>query len=111
MSTPAIVKETPLGMAELKAEIDKIQKRDEELSYRTKRTHEYLEQFANKSALKLAEALKKLDMARLKDDQIAKICDLLPKTVDDLKLIFQGTTVTLTKENMKKIVDEVAKVA
>ncbi|MDO8480839.1 MAG: hypothetical protein Q7S65_03395 [Nanoarchaeota archaeon] len=111
MSTPTIIKETPLSMADLKSEVDQIQKRDGELSYRTKRTHEYLDQFAIKGSAKLSDALRKMDMARLKDDQIAKIVDLMPKTVDDLKMIFQGTTLTLTKENMKKIVDEVAKFA
>jgi DNA-directed RNA polymerase subunit F len=34
----------------------------------------------------------------------------LPRTVEDLKVILQGYTITLTKDNMQKIVDEVAKI-
>jgi DNA-directed RNA polymerase subunit F len=110
MSTPNILKETPMCMAEVKAEIDKIKKRDKELSFRTNRTDEYLQQFVNKDSVKLAEGLRKLKIPRLKDEHIAKIADLMPKSADDLKSVLQGYTVTITKDNMNKIVDEVKKV-
>ncbi len=107
MTAPQVLKETPICMAQLKKEVDNIKKRDKELSFRTQRTDEYLAQFVHKDATKLVETLKKLDVARLKDEHIIKIADCLPKTVDDLKIILQGYTLTITKENMKKIVDEV----
>lgn len=104
-----IKKETPLGLAELNLEVEKIKKRDKELSFRTLRTDEYLQQFVRKDAIKLIESLKKLNISRLKEEHIKKIADLLPKTVDDLKIILQGYTLTVTKENMKQIVDDVNK--
>lgn len=109
MSAPNVIKETPLSMAEVKQEIDKIKKRDKELAFRTARTEEYLNFFVNKDSLKLVESLKKLDIARLKEEHIVKIADLMPISVDDLKVILQGYTVTITKEHMQKIVDEVKK--
>jgi len=109
MSAPEIIKEIPLSMAEVKEEVEKIKKRDKELSFRTQRTDEYLQQFTDANSIKLIDSLKKINIARLKDEYIVKIADLMPKTVDDLKIILQGYTVTITKENMKKIIDEVNK--
>ncbi len=111
MSQPELVKETPMSLAEVNLEVAKIKKRDKELSFRTQRTDEYLQHFAVKDAHKLVETLKKLEIPRLKEEHIAKIVDLLPKTVDDLKGVLQGYTVTVTKDNLKKIVDEVVKFA
>ena len=111
MSAPKIIKEVPLSMAEVKEEIENIKKRDKELAFRTARTEEYLNFFVTKDSIKLVEALKKLDITRLKDEHIVKIADLMPKTVDDLKFILSGYTITLTKDNLSKIVEEVKKVA
>lgn len=111
MAGPQIIKETPIEMGQVLAEIDSIKKRDKELSFRTQRTEEYLHQFVLKDSQKIVENLKKLNIPRLKDEQIIKIADLRPKTVEDQKVILQGYTVTVTKENMKQIVDEVLKFA
>jgi len=110
MSTPDILKETPISMAEVKEEIEKIKKRDKELAFRTARTEEYLNFFANKDSLKIIDNLKKLKLTRLKEEHIIKIADLMPTSVDDLKIILQGYVITLTKDNMQKIIDEVNKV-
>ena len=109
MTAPKIISEVPLSMAEVKREVDKIKKRDKELSFRTQRTDEYLQQFVKEDSIKLIDALNKLKITRLKGEYIVKIADLLPRTVEDLKIILQGYTVTVTKDNMKKIVDEVNK--
>ena len=111
MTVSEILNEMPITIAEIKSKNEKIKKRDVELGFRTSRTEEYLNHFVLKDSLKLQETLKKLDIARLKDEQIVKIADLMPKTVDDLKVILQAYTVTITKENMKKIIDEVLKVS
>ena len=109
MTTPEIISEKPISMAEVKSEIEKIKKRDKELSFRAERAEEYLNQFAHKNTIKLIESLKKLNLTRLKDEHIVKIADLMPKTVEQLKIILQGYTITLTKDNIKSIVDEVNK--
>ena len=109
MTAPEIVKEIPISIAEVKKEIDKIKKRDKELGFRTARTEEYLNFFANKESLKLIDSLKKLEISRLKEEHIVKIADLMPRSVEDLKIILQGYTVTITKDNMTKIIEEVAK--
>jgi len=110
MTKPTIISEKPITMAEVKGQIAKIKKRDKELNFRSSRTEEYLNVFVkleNKKAEELKKKLAKLGVPRLGDEHIVKITDILPKTVDELKILIQGYPLTITKENMKKIVDAV----
>ena len=112
MVNPKIVEETPIGLAEIKAKLDKIKKRDEELGARASRMEDYLNQFNNLSKgdyETLVKELKKLDIPRLREPHIIKIADIIPETVDDLKTILQGYTLTVTNDNLKKIVDVTSK--
>jgi DNA-directed RNA polymerase subunit F len=109
---PKIQEEIPISLYDLKTEISKIKRREKELSLRTGKTEEYLNSFA---ALKQTQAdslekdIRKLNIPRLKDNHIKKIIDILPASVDEMKLLFQGYTLTVTKENMQKIVTVVKK--
>ena len=107
MATNDIVAENPISMYELKAELEKIKKRDKELNFRSARTEEYLNQVAalSKKPSDLYEKLAKLDVPRLKESHLKKIIDIMPKTVNDLKVVLQGYTVSVSSENIKKIVD------
>lgn len=110
MVKPEIISEKPITIAELKQEIDKIKKRDKELNFRVGKTEDYVNQFADLSKAKEEELIKKLEklnIPRLKDIHITKIVDILPKTVDELKIILQGYTITVNNDNVKKIVDVV----
>ena len=111
MTRPIIVSEKPISMPEVKDEIAKIKKRDTELNFRSSRTEEYLNVFAKlsgKDAADLKAKLEKLNIPRLGEEHIVKIIDILPNTVEELKVVLQGYPLTITKENMKKIVDAVA---
>ena len=107
MATNDILAENPISMYELKAELEKIKKRDKELNFRSARTEEYLNQVAalSKKPSDLYEKLAKLDVPRLKESHLKKIIDIMPKTVNDLKVVLQGYTVSVSSENIKKIVD------
>lgn len=97
-------------MSELKAEIEKIKKQDKEPNIRVAKVGDYLNSFEQLPADKeteLREALKKLDVPRLKEEHIIKITDLRPKTIDELKLIIQGYVISISSDNLKKIVDTV----
>ena len=112
MVNPKIVEETPLSLAEIKAELDIIKKRDEELCPRSSRMEDYLNQFntlSKKEYGELVDKLKKLDIPRLRELHIIKIVDIIPETVDDLKALLQGYTLTVTNDNLKKIVDVTSK--
>ncbi len=101
-----IMSETPVTMAKLNEELEKIKKRDKELNFRAAKTEEYLGQFVKaKKADGLVEKINQLNIPRLREQQITKIIDVLPATVKDLKMILQGYTMTVSNENLKKIVD------
>ncbi len=107
MSKPEIIEKTPINMVELKKELKAIKKRDGELTFRGNKTEEYLNDFAElsqKDADELVKKLRNLNIARLKEGFIQKIVDLIPGSVPELKVILQGYTLSVSAEDMAKIV-------
>ena len=99
-----------MTLAEVKADLEKIKARDTQLSFRAGKCEEYLNDFSTISAQKavhLRKALEDLKVTRLKTDHIIQIVDLMPKTVDELKVIFSGSSVGITKKEMESIVTAV----
>jgi len=110
MSKLETLNETPITMAAMKAELEKIKKRDGELNFRANKTEEYLSQFElpnEKKAEELVKKLKDLKVPRLKDEHIVKILDLMPKTAEEMKGILQGYTLSVTQDNIKKIINAI----
>jgi len=110
MVRPIILNEKPISAVELKEELEEIKKRDKELSFRSQKTAEYLNQFITispKQAEELKKKLQGLDITRLKEDITIKIIDLLPQTVDDLKTILQSYVANINKKDMEAIVNVV----
>ena len=103
-----ILSETPINIYQLKEELLKIKKRDKELNIRSQKTEDHLVQVAtHKKADSLFDKINKLGISRLREQQIHKIIDIMPITVKDLKIVLQGYTVSVSNENMKKIVDAI----
>ena len=110
MTTVKILNEEPITMAEVKEELAKIKKRDKELGFRANKNEEYLNQFVKvKNAGDLVKKIDKLGIPRLKTNHIVKIVDVMPKTVNDLKVLLQGFTITVNNENLTKIVEVLEK--
>lgn len=106
MGTAKILSEEPISVYELKEDIEKIKRRDKELNYRATRTEEYINHVAtNKKQKEIYEKIQKLNIPRIKESHIKKIIDINPKSITDLKVAFQGYTISLTNENIKKIID------
>lgn len=106
MGKPEILKEEPITMAEMKIELERIKERDEELNFRATKTEEYLQQFELPNKKKTEEMIKKikgLKIPRLKDIHIVKVIDLMPDSIEEIKGILQAYPITVTQENMKKI--------
>ena len=112
MSKPKVLSEMPITMAELKKDLSRIRKRDAELGFRSQKTEEYVNVFCHLSdsdSNKMLEELRKLEIPRAQDDMFVKIVDILPQTVDELKVVLQGYTVAVSKEQHQKILDVVKK--
>ena len=108
MGDMQIVSESPIDSYQLKKELEKIRKRDGELNFRANRTEEYLQQTCSlKKSEELFDKIVKLAIPRLKEQHIHKIIDVCPTTINDLKIIVQGYTLSLNNDSMKKIVDTV----
>ncbi|MCK5107792.1 MAG: hypothetical protein KAQ83_03620 [Nanoarchaeota archaeon] len=108
MARAEIIAEIPIGLTELKAELGKIKKRDIELTSRSTKLEDYLNhvvQLSKKDSNELVEQLNKLKIPRLKDIHIIKIADVIPESLDELKSVLHGYALTVTNDNMKKIVN------
>lgn len=106
MADMQIISETPINLYQLKKELERIRKRDSEINFRAGRTEEYLQQTATlKSSDEIFNKITKLNIPRLKEQHIHKIIDIAPTTINELKIVLQGYTVTLSNESMKKIID------
>lgn len=109
-----ILNESSINIVEVKEILDETIKKEKQLNFRAQKTLEYLEQTASMpvdKAKKLKDALLKLNISRLKDVQVNKIIDLLPKTPNELKVILQGYNLTLTNDQIKSIIDKVIEFA
>jgi DNA-directed RNA polymerase subunit F len=105
-----VISEIPIPLSQVKEAIENIKKRDTEPNFRVKKMDEYLGLFAPLSAAKsreLIEKLTKLNIPRMKEVHVYKISDLMPTNVEDLKMILQPYALTVTNENLAKIVEAV----
>jgi len=110
MATQEILNKTPLSLAEVKSKIASLKKRDAELNFRANKVNDYISAhniLSQKSAKELETKLTELEMSRIKDIHIKKIIDLVPETTDDLRTILSSYNISLSSDNMKKIIDVV----
>ena len=114
MTEISIVEEKPISLAEVREHLEEKKKGKKELNFRENKSLAYITSFAKiktKEAEELKKELEKLDITRLKEKYIVKIIDLLPKTLDELKIILSGEEVTLKSEDLNKIIEIVKKYA
>ncbi len=108
MPSTKIISETPVPIAQLREDLAAIKARDKELSFRSAKTEEYLNQFVTLSAKEtgeLKEKLEKLEIPRIKPEHIVKLLDLLPLTAEEVKVALSGYAVTISIENCKRLAD------
>ncbi|MCB9362605.1 hypothetical protein H6504_04160 [Candidatus Woesearchaeota archaeon] len=107
MTKPKILSEEIMSMTEVKAELNKIKKKQGDLNYRANKTDEYLGQFkvlTQKKAKELKEKIESLNIPRLKDQYVIKLVDMAPTTEDEVKLVMQSfTTLSVSQDSIKKL--------
>ena len=106
MTDAKILSEDPISMQDLQVEIKKIEKRDEEVSFRVTRVEEYLTRFLKLNKKEHEELVGKigaLSIPRLREHHIIKITDLMPIGADDIKAVLQGYPLSVSSDNLKKI--------
>ncbi len=108
MNKPQVIEEIPLNIVEVKEMLKKIKERDQELNFRAQKTAEYLDAISTikpKQAKEMKEKLLALNVPRFRDIHVQKIIDIMPKTPEGVKTIFSGLNISITADNIKKIVD------
>ncbi len=103
-----VVSEEAISIYDLKKSLEEIKKRDPELGFRAAKTEEYLHSFAkldDKKVASLKKKLEELNIPRFKTEHIAKLADLLPNDVEDVRLVLNSYSITITNENLVKIAD------
>ncbi|MBS3116342.1 hypothetical protein J4421_01975 [Candidatus Woesearchaeota archaeon] len=113
MVNPEFIQEQPLSLAGAKKVLTEIEKRDNELNYRSNRAKEFFEQFPILSLEKKDELYKKitsLNLTRLKEEHLMKILDFLPKTTEELKIVLQAYPLSMPKKDQEAIVEVVKEV-
>ena len=106
MADMQIVSETPINTYQLKSELEKIRQRDGELNLRASRTAEFLNFTAhNRNLDQLFDKITNLGIPRLKEQHIHKIIDIAPTNPNQLKVVLQNYTITLSSESIVKILE------
>ncbi|MEK6868220.1 MAG: hypothetical protein AABX98_05360 [Nanoarchaeota archaeon] len=106
MTNPEVVEEIPVNIVEVKEMLKKIKERDTELNFRAQKTAEYLDAINTikpKQAKELKEKLEGLEIPRVKEAQIHKLIEIMPLTVEGVKTIFTGLNISVTADNIKKV--------
>ncbi len=107
MAEFAVLEEAPITLAHLKEKLEALEK-EEKLSFRGEKTKAYLEGFitlSGKEAQKLHEEVAALNIPRLKERHIVKVLDIMPKDLDSMKVLFSGDNITISDEDLKKILN------
>jgi len=97
-----ILQKTPITLAEVKEIVDKLEEKEEIKKYLKKFT-----KLPKEKAKKLAEEIKSLQNQKIREEDIIKIVDFLPKDAEDLNKIF--TEMTLNEEEINAILEIVGK--
>lgn len=114
MPSPQFISETPLALAEVKAILHTVEKRDENLNFLSNKAKEYQVLFVTLSKEKKDELYSKLTaltLTRLKEEHYCKIIDFLPQNLEELKVILQSYPLSLSKKDQESIVAAVTEVA
>jgi len=111
MITKAVLEEKPVSISEAKTVLDAMSKSGKELNYEQRIATDYLSKFVTisaKKSQKLIDELLELNQ-KIKPELAVKIADLLPTDEEDVRAIFAKERFTLTKEEIKAILELVLK--
>ena len=108
MSNIELINEEPKTMVEIKEIMDKIKKRDKELTPRGIKTYNYISKFTKltqKQIEELRNKINKIGITRLKEKHINKIIDISSQDQDSIKAILNAENITLKQEDITKILE------
>jgi len=100
----------PVSLTEVKNILKKVSKEREEMLYEQKIALEHAQRFAKLPLKKVQDMIKELEkLDFLQEKHAYKVADILPKTVDDVKTLFAKERLSIGENEIKKVLDIVAK--
>ena len=93
-----------------KAEIKKILSERKDLEMEQKLTKEHAGEYKKlkvEKAIKLRDDLRNLNNIKLKDDLIVKVVDILPASIDELRVVLQMSLIPFAEEEIEKVFEVV----
>ena len=100
----------PVSLSEVKSILKRVEKERKELLYEQKIALEHAHKFAKLPIKKMSDLLKELSKLEfLQEIHVYKIADILPTTENDIKTIFAKERITLSENEIKKILEIVKK--
>ena len=104
-----VINAKPISMAEAR-EIMTSQEKDKELTYEQKLALEHLNKFTTMEAAQAKKLLEELSgVLRMSEETRIQIANLLPKTPDELRMIFTRENFSLQDSEIKTILEIIKK--
>ncbi len=99
-----------ISWVEAKKILEKRAADGKELVYEQKNALEHLKKFSKISNKKISELINELSkIEKLKERHIMNIINILPETIDEIRMLFSNEMVKLTEEDEKRILKTVKK--
>jgi DNA-directed RNA polymerase subunit F len=105
---PKVMEMNPVSLSEVKNELRRIKKRDDELSFRGNKTEDHINSvhvISEKEFKEIYKEIESLNIMRIKPKHIIKFIDLMPASKAEVKFIASSLSITLTKDQISKIFD------
>ncbi len=112
MSNYEILSKEPISNTQVKSIISKKAKETEELTYREKKTKDYLKTYTKlklSDFKKAREELLTLEIRRIEEKHIIKILDIMPKNGTELRAIVSHSGMVFVDESVEKILEVLKK--
>lgn len=97
-----ITEKNPISIAEVK---DILKEQDTDKAKELLGFVKKFNKMSGSEARKMLEAIKKLNIEKLKEEDIIRILDFAPEDVEDLRKLFAGSDTTLDQDEITKILE------
>ncbi|MEM5831886.1 MAG: DNA-directed RNA polymerase subunit F [Candidatus Aenigmatarchaeota archaeon] len=104
-----VLEEKPITLSEAK---EILEKKKDDKRYEIVNALEYLRKFSSLSSEDVEKLKKELaNISKLSEEEIVKICDFLPKTKDEIRVILYKSYNKFEEKEIEKIIEIVKKFA
>ena len=101
-----ILEQNPISNSELKEKLEQSKKETKELNFRSNKILEHLTEIQPMKLKDYQEKFNKineLEISRLRARHIVKVIEINPESLDELKMLLSGESLTLKQDDLQKI--------